>query len=96
VTHLLDDYAWLCWLAVVLVLIVVEMRRLDLRALLGGVAALAALLAGVVGAPWWAQALVGAVTAVVLLPVARPALLRAMPLDEAVVEAPLDDGGPGA
>jgi membrane protein implicated in regulation of membrane protease activity len=101
VTHLLDDYAWIGWLAVVLVLIVVEMRRLDLRGLLGGAAALAALLVGLVGAAWWLQAAVGAVAAVVLLRVARPALLRALPVDgpdadETTAGAPADDTCPVA
>jgi membrane protein implicated in regulation of membrane protease activity len=83
VTVLLDESAWIVWLAVIVVLVVVEMRRLDLAALCGGGAALAALLSGTVGAPWWLQVVVAVAAAAALLGVARPALLRALPLEDA-------------
>ncbi|QGV66810.1 hypothetical protein [Clavibacter nebraskensis] len=89
-TVLLDDHAWVAWLALIVTAVVVEMRRLDLRGLCGGVAALAALLSGLVGAPWWLQALV-AVVVVALLRTARPTLLRALPM-----ETPRADDDPGS
>jgi membrane protein implicated in regulation of membrane protease activity len=85
-TALLDDHMWIAWLVVILGLIVVEMRRLDLAALCGGVAALAALLAGLFGAHWWLQVLVALAAAVALLRGARPALLRALPVDSPSTE----------
>jgi membrane protein implicated in regulation of membrane protease activity len=91
VTVLLDDHAWIAWLALIVTAVVMEMRRLDLRGLCGGVAALAALLSGLVGAPWWLQALVAVVVAVALLRTARPALLRALP-----IETPRADDDPGS
>ncbi|WP_317231573.1 hypothetical protein [Clavibacter capsici] len=93
-TVLLDESAWLGWLTVIVVLVVVEMRRLDLAALCGGAAALVALLSGLVGAPWWLQVVVAVVAAAVLVGVARPALLRALPLDEPPVGHPAADGSP--
>ncbi|CAQ01791.1 hypothetical protein ACR8AL_06035 [Clavibacter sepedonicus] len=81
-TVLLDDHAWIVWLALIVTAVVVEMRRLDLRALCGGAAALAALLSGLVGAPWWLQALVAVVVAAALLGAARPAVLRALPVED--------------
>jgi membrane protein implicated in regulation of membrane protease activity len=82
VTVLLDESAWVAWLALIVVLMVVEMRRLDLVALSGGVAALVGLLSGLVGAPWWLQVVVALAASVALVGVARPALLRALPVDE--------------
>ncbi|MBP2458399.1 membrane protein implicated in regulation of membrane protease activity [Clavibacter michiganensis] len=80
-TVLLDDDAWIAWLALIVAAVVAEMRRLDLVGLSGGAAALAALLSGLVGAPWWLQALVAVVAAALLLGAARPALLRALPIE---------------
>ncbi|WP_244629143.1 hypothetical protein [Clavibacter capsici] len=91
-TVLLDESAWLGWLAVIVVLVVVEMRCLDLAALCGGGAALVALLSGLFGAPWWLQVVVAVVAAAVLVGVARPALLRALPVDEPPVGHPTADG----
>jgi hypothetical protein len=81
VTVLLDDDAWIAWLALIVAAVVAEMRRLDLVGLCGGVAALTGLLVGLVGAPWWLQALVAVVAAAALLGAARPALLRAFPVE---------------
>jgi membrane protein implicated in regulation of membrane protease activity len=88
VTVLLDESAWVAWLALIVVLVVVEMRRLDLVALSGGVAALVGLLSGLVGAPWWLQVVVALAASVALVGVARPALLRALPVDEPPSEDP--------
>jgi membrane protein implicated in regulation of membrane protease activity len=88
VTVLLDESAWVAWLALIVVFVVVEMRRLDLVALSGGVAALVGLLSGLVGAPWWLQVVVALAAAVALVGVARPALLRALPVDEPPSEDP--------
>lgn len=80
-TVLLDDHAWIAWLALIVAAVLVEMRRLDLVGLCIGSAALAGLVSGLVGSPWWLQALVGVAAAAVLLRAARPALLRALPVD---------------
>jgi membrane protein implicated in regulation of membrane protease activity len=92
VTVLLDDHAWIAWLALIVTGVVVEMRRLDLMGLCGGVAALAALLSGLLGAHWWLQAVVALVAAAALLGSARPALLRALPVEG---RRERDDLGPG-
>ena len=91
-TVLLNDHAWFAWLALIIAAVIVEMRRLDLVALGGGTAALAALLSGLVGAPWWLQAVVALVAAAALLGSARPALLRALPVEG---RRERDDLGPG-
>ncbi|MFT2689144.1 hypothetical protein [Clavibacter zhangzhiyongii] len=95
-TVLLDDHMWIGWLVLILGLIVVEMRRLDLAALCGGVAALAALLAGLLGAHWWLQVVVGLAAAVALLRGARPALLRALPVDSPSSERRRHADDPGS
>jgi membrane protein implicated in regulation of membrane protease activity len=91
VTDTLTDYAWIVWLGLVLVLIVVEMLRLDFRALLIGAACVAALLSGLLGTTWWIQVLVAAAAAAFLLRLARPALLRALPVEDPAPAAHDDD-----
>ncbi|KDP90128.1 MULTISPECIES: hypothetical protein [Clavibacter] len=95
-TVLLDDHAWIAWLALIVTGVVVEMRRLELTGLCGGVAALAALLSGLVGAPWWLQAVVALVAAAALMGSVRPALLRALPVEDRREREDLGQGEPSA
>ncbi|MPV35781.1 NfeD family protein [Georgenia subflava] len=75
--------AWLWWLGAALVLGVVEMLTVDLIFLMFAGGALAAVVATMLGAPFWAQVLVFAVVSVVLLfavrPWAKDLLLRSTP-----------------
>ncbi len=68
--------AWILWIAVALVLAVVEVVVVDLIFLMFAGGALAAAVAGAVGAPIWAQVVVFCVVSVVLLVGVRPWALR--------------------
>ncbi len=67
---------WAVWLAIALVLGVVEVVVVDLVFLMFGGAALAAGVAAALGAPVWAQLLVFALVASVLLVAVRPWAIR--------------------
>lgn len=72
----IEQWAWIGWLVLILVCLVIEMLTLDFTFLmlsLGGVAGLAS---DLLGAPIWAQVIIAAVVAAVLVLVLRPPLLR--------------------
>jgi membrane protein implicated in regulation of membrane protease activity len=74
----LTTWAWVFWLALILVFIVVEVLSLTFVFLMLAVGSLGGLVAGLIGAPWWVQIIVAAVVSLVLLFVVRPPLLHVM------------------
>ena len=75
-TDFLSEYAWILWLALILLFIIVEMLSLELTFLMLGIGSLGGLLAGLLGAPLWLQIIIAAVLSVVLLFGLKPPLLR--------------------
>lgn len=76
--EIVTQYAWVLWLALILVFVIVEMLTLDLTFLMLALGSLGGLGAGLFGAPWWLQVILAGILAVVLLAAIRPALLRAL------------------
>lgn len=74
----LTDYAWVLWLALILLFIIVEMLSLEFTFLMLGIGSLGGLLSGLFGAPWWVQVIVAGVLSVLLLSLLKPPLLRAL------------------
>lgn len=72
------QYAWIIWIALLLLFVVIEVTTLELTFLMLAVGSLGGLATGLLGAPWWAQVLVAAVLALLLLFTVRPPLLRAL------------------
>ncbi|MEP6482587.1 MAG: NfeD family protein [Rhodoglobus sp.] len=72
----LAGYAWIVWLALILVFTIVEMATLQFIFLMLAIGSLGGLVAGLFGLPWWAQIVVAAVLSVLLLFAVRPPLLR--------------------
>ncbi|MCS5733370.1 NfeD family protein [Herbiconiux daphne] len=72
----LDSYAWIFWLGLILIFIVVEMLTLEFTFLMIAIGSLGGLIAGVFGAPWYIQIVVAAVVSLLLLLTLRPPLLR--------------------
>ncbi|PTL73882.1 hypothetical protein C1I63_14230 [Rathayibacter caricis DSM 15933] len=70
------QYAWILWLALILIFVIVEMITLEFTFLMLAVGSIGGLLTGFVGAPFWVQVPVAAVLAVLLLLTVRPPLLR--------------------
>jgi membrane protein implicated in regulation of membrane protease activity len=72
----LDTYAWIFWLGLILIFIVIEMLTLEFTFLMIAIGSLGGLVAGAVGAPWWLQIVVAAILSLLLLLTLRPPLLR--------------------
>ncbi|HWH26017.1 MAG TPA: NfeD family protein [Pseudolysinimonas sp.] len=74
----LTQWAWVLWLALILVFIIIEVVTLEFTFLMLALGSLAGLISGLIGVPWWGQAIVAAVAALLLLFLIRPALLRSL------------------
>jgi membrane protein implicated in regulation of membrane protease activity len=72
----LASYAWIVWLALILVFGIIEMATLQFIFLMLAIGSLGGLVAGLLGAPWWVQVIVAAVLSMLLLFAVRPPLLR--------------------
>jgi membrane protein implicated in regulation of membrane protease activity len=73
-----STYAWIAWLVLILVFVIVEMLSLDFVFLMLAIGSLGGLLSGLFGLPWWAQLIVAAMLSILLLFLLRPPLLRAL------------------
>ena len=71
-------WAWVVWLALILVFIIIEVLTLDFTFLMLAIGSLGGLIASVLGAPWWAGIIVAGVLSLLLLFFVRPPLLRRM------------------
>jgi membrane protein implicated in regulation of membrane protease activity len=72
----LNDYAWIVWLGLILVFLIVEMNTLEFTFLMVALGSLGGLVSGLFGLPWWAQIVIAAVLALLLLLAVKPPLLR--------------------
>lgn len=71
-----DTWAWIAWLVLILVFLVVEMLTGELTFLMLSVGSVVGLAADLVGAPLWLQVVLAALAAGALLTFLRPPLLR--------------------
>lgn len=74
----ITQFAWIIWLVLILVFITVEMLSLEFTFLMLAVGSVIGLVSGFIGAPWWLQFIIGAASAVLLLLLVRPPLLRVL------------------
>jgi membrane protein implicated in regulation of membrane protease activity len=74
----LTSYAWIVWLALILIFAIVEITTLEFTFLMLAVGSLGGLLSGLFGLPWWAQIIVAGILSILLLFAVRPPLLRAL------------------
>lgn len=72
----IEQWAWIGWLVLILVFLVIEMLTLDFTFLMLSIGGLAGLVADLAGAPIWLQVIVAAGVAAVLVLLLRPPLLR--------------------
>jgi len=68
--------SWVLWLALFLLLAIIEIVTLDLFFIMLSAGALAALFAGLLGTPFWAQVVVFCVVALLMVLFVRPVALR--------------------
>lgn len=74
--QIVEQWAWIGWLVLMLIFLVIEMLTLDLTFLMLSIGGLAGLGADLLGAPLWLQVIVAAAVAAILLFALRPPLLR--------------------
>lgn len=74
----ISEYAWIAWLVIILVFVIIEILSLEFTFLMLAVGSVVGLVSGLLGAPWWLQLLIAAIAAVLLLLAVRPPLLRAL------------------
>jgi len=74
----ITSYAWIVWLVLILVFIIIEMLTLDFVFLMIAVGSLGGLVSGLFGAPWWLQLIIAAALSVILIFFIRPPLLHAL------------------
>ncbi|WP_348787650.1 NfeD family protein [Leifsonia sp. NPDC080035] len=72
------SFAWIAWLVLILVFVIIEMLTLDFVFLMIAVGSLGGLFAGLFGAPWWLQLIIAAALSVILVFFIRPPLLHAL------------------
>jgi membrane protein implicated in regulation of membrane protease activity len=70
------NYAWLLWLGLVLIFIIVEVLTVDFTFLMIALGSLGGIVCDLLGMPVWGQIIVAAVLSVVLLFLVRPWLKR--------------------
>jgi membrane protein implicated in regulation of membrane protease activity len=69
-------YAWIIWLALILVFVIIEVITVDFIGLMLGVGGVGGLVVSAFGGPFWLQVIVAAVIALLLLLTVRPPLKR--------------------
>lgn len=72
----IEQWAWIGWLVLILVFLVIEMLTLDFTFLMLSIGGLAGLGADLLGAPIWLQVIIAALVAAALVLFLRPPLLR--------------------
>ncbi|MCU1513363.1 MAG: NfeD family protein [Microbacteriaceae bacterium] len=74
----ITTYAWIFWLALILVFVIVEVATVDFTFLMLAIGSIGGLDSGLFGLPWWAQVVIAGVLSIVLIFFVRPPLQRAM------------------
>ncbi len=72
----IEQFAWIGWLVLILVFLVIEMLTLDFTFLMLSIGGIAGLGADLLGAPIWLQVIIAGAVAAVLILVLRPPLLK--------------------
>ena len=74
----LAGYAWIVWLGLILVFLVIEVFTVDFTFLMIAVGSLGGLLSSLAGLPWFFQLVIAGVLSIALIFLVRPPLLRAL------------------
>jgi membrane protein implicated in regulation of membrane protease activity len=72
----IEQWAWIGWLVLILVFLVIEMLTLDFTFLMLSIGGVAGLAADLAGAPLWLQVIIAGGVAAILVLLLRPPLLR--------------------
>jgi membrane protein implicated in regulation of membrane protease activity len=74
--ELLTGFAWLVWLGLILLFLVIEIFTLDFTFLMIAIGSLGGLVAAVIGLPWFVQLIVAAALSLLLIFAVRPPLIH--------------------
>jgi membrane protein implicated in regulation of membrane protease activity len=74
----LMQYAWIIWLAVILIFVIIEVVTVDFISLMLAVGSVGGLVMGLFRSPFWLQIVVAAIIALLLLLTVRPPLKRVL------------------
>jgi membrane protein implicated in regulation of membrane protease activity len=74
----IQTYAWIFWLALILIFVIIEVTTVDFTFLMIAVGSLGGLIVGLFGVPWGYQVVAAGVIAILLLFLVRPPLQRAL------------------
>lgn len=74
----LTTYAWIIWLALILIFVIVEVATVDFTFLMLAVGSIGGFVFGLFGAPWWAQIIFAGILALLLIFFVRPWLHRVL------------------
>lgn len=74
--EVINDWAWIGWLVLIAVFLVIEMLTLDFTFLMLGLGSAVGLITDVVGLPIWVQVIVAAAAAALLILFIRPPMLK--------------------
>lgn len=72
----IEQWAWIGWVVLILIFLVIEMLTLDFTFLMLGVGGVAGLGSGLLGAPLWLQVVIAAAVGAALILFLRPPLLH--------------------
>jgi membrane protein implicated in regulation of membrane protease activity len=73
-----ENYAWIIWLVLILIFVIVEVITVDFSALMFAVGSVGGLIVSLFPTPFWLQVVVAAIVALLLLFTVRPPLKRAL------------------
>jgi membrane protein implicated in regulation of membrane protease activity len=74
----LETYAWIIWLALILIFVIIEVVTVDFTGLMLAVGGIGGLIAGLFHLPFWLQVVIAAVISLLLIFAVRPPLKRAL------------------
>ena len=74
----ITSFAWIVWLVLILIFVIIEMLTFDFVFLMIAIGSLGGLLSGLFGAPWWLQLIIAAILSILLIFFIRPPLLHAL------------------
>ncbi len=72
------SYAWIVWLALILLFLIIEISTVDFTFLMIAVGSVGGLVSALLGVPWFFQLIIAGVLAILLIFTVRPPLLRAL------------------
>jgi membrane protein implicated in regulation of membrane protease activity len=72
----ITSFAWLVWLGLILLFLVIEVFTLDFTFLMIAIGSLGGLLSSLIGVPWFLQILIAAALSLLLIFAVRPSLIK--------------------